>query len=207
MRPGAAETQMRVRITRHVEGLGVVEDRLVPIARRIEQQQLVPGRAAPARRARSGSSPSAASTSPGSTSGRSPRPPWARPPSKSACHRSRWAGFSVSPTRRVADRVAGRLVAGHRQQDEERADLAVGQPLTVNLGVGQRANQVGRRIVPSLPGQPLHQVRQLRTRPEQDRRQVTTLWYVLRVRRSQDDVGVAEDHLLLVARAHPSARR
>ena len=39
----------------------------------------------------------------------------------------------------VADRGAGGLVAGDDEQDEERRELGDGQPLTVDLGVHERA--------------------------------------------------------------------
>ena len=42
----------------------------------------------------------------------------------------------------MGDGVAGGLVAGHDQQDEERRQLLVGELLAVDLGVDQRGDQV-----------------------------------------------------------------
>ena len=44
-------------------------------------------------------------------------------PSKSSRSQSRWSGCSVSAAHRVGDGVARGVVAGHREQHEERADL------------------------------------------------------------------------------------
>ena len=46
----------------------------------------------------------------------------------------------------VADGVARGLVAGRGEQDEERSDLGVGQPLAVDLGLHQRRAQVFPRV-------------------------------------------------------------
>ena len=46
----------------------------------------------------------------------------------------------------VGDQVAGRLVAGDRQQEEEEVELEVAQPLAFDLGVDEDAHQVLRRF-------------------------------------------------------------
>ena len=48
---------------------------------------------------------------------------------------------------RVRDGVAGGLVAGHHQQDEERGELGTGQLLAVDVRRGQRRDQVVFRFL------------------------------------------------------------
>ena len=47
----------------------------------------------------------------------------------------------------MADRVARGLVAGRRQQDEERGDLGVGESLAVDLGLHERRAQVSAELL------------------------------------------------------------
>ena len=63
-------------------------------------------------------------------------------PSKSAHHLSPLLGIAAERHHAVADRVAGGLVAGGRQQDEERGDLRGRQPLAVDLGLHQVRGQI-----------------------------------------------------------------
>ena len=50
----------------------------------------------------------------------------------------------------VADRVARGLVPGRRQQDEERRDLGIGEPLAVHLGLHEGRTQIVTRVAPAV---------------------------------------------------------
>ena len=53
----------------------------------------------------------------------------------------------------MGDRVAGRLVARHREQHEEQIELHVGQGVAVDLRTEQRADDVVARVLAALLGQ------------------------------------------------------
>ncbi len=137
----AAEADVRVRVATEVEAAGVGEDVLVAVGRGIEQhdpvalvdllapqQEVAPGRAAEVDHRRR--------------------------PADELFHRRPVAAGEVVPqpgalTREpaeaqhgVADGVASGVVAGHRQQHEEGADLVVGETLPVDLGLHQPAHEV-----------------------------------------------------------------
>ena len=52
----------------------------------------------------------------------------------------------------MRDRVAGGLVAGHRQHDDEEAELVIGQLLPVDVGLDQRRDDVVGRVLAPLVG-------------------------------------------------------
>ncbi len=66
----------------------------------------------------------------------------------------------------VRDRVAGRLVAGDREQEEEQVELEVGQPLAVDLGVQQDAHDVVLRVLATVRGEALGERVELHRRRE-----------------------------------------
>ena len=90
----------------------------------------------------------------------------------------------VERLRRVARRVAGRVVAGDRQQVEECGDLRSAEPLAVDLGVHERRHQVVGRMLGALLGE---RGRHLRDRPDALPRQLERVAI-------PEDVGVAEVH-------------
>ena len=49
--------------------------------------------------------------------------------------------------------MAGGVVAGHRQQHEERGDLGVGEAVAVDLGLDQRGHQVVAGVLLAMLGQ------------------------------------------------------
>ena len=53
----------------------------------------------------------------------------------------------------VGDQVAGGLVSGDREQEEEEVDLEPGETLAVDLGLTQHADQVVARVGPLLLGE------------------------------------------------------
>ena len=55
-------------------------------------------------------------------------------------------GVLVQGDHPVRDEVAGGLVAGDREQQEEQVDLEVGEPLAVDLGLGEDADEVVVRV-------------------------------------------------------------
>ena len=74
-------------------------------------------------------------------------------PSKSSSRYARWSGLRSNATMRQRRRVPGRVVAGDGEQHHERADVVVGQPLPVDLGVDEVGEQIVARVGPAVPGE------------------------------------------------------
>ena len=71
----------------------------------------------------------------------------------SAASRSSCSGCSASATSAAGDRVAGGLVAGHEQLDEEHPELVVGERLAVLLVGGEHRHDVVAWLLPARRGQ------------------------------------------------------
>jgi hypothetical protein len=98
----------------------------------------------------------------------------------------------------VTDRVARGLVARHDQQDEERGDLLLVQPLAVDVGVDQRRGQVvGGALTPGAH-QALDQRRQLLAGAQHGGHGFGEIGHVVGIGRTENDVAAVEDVAVLV---------
>ena len=95
----------------------------------------------------------AGSGTPATPSAGSPRPPASSCVSGSSRSGAYWSGFCISAHMPHAGRVAGRLVAGDRQQQHEHVELELGQLVAVDLGVDQLGDDVVARVGLALLGQ------------------------------------------------------
>ena len=97
----------------------------------------------------------------------------------------------------MADGVAGGLVAGHHQQNEERRHFGVGQCLAIDIGVDQGGGHILGGVLLSVLGQIVHQQIQLLRRVHEGDHGVLTLGHVFRVTVREDDVGRVEDGVVV----------
>ncbi len=100
-------------------------------------------------------------------------------------------------TETPADGVAGGLVAGHDEENEEARDLVVGELLAVELGVDEDGREVVGRRADLRRRQVLHQVGQALSRGQRRREDVGALRSVLRIGDTEDRVRVVEHEVVL----------
>ena len=148
MRTGAAESDVRIRVAQDVERVGVIEDLFVEVGRAVGHHQPLPlldldaaqlgvlGGGALERRHR-------------------------RRPADDLVNGRRRAFLLVQlPLIRIVrerdhsvrDRVAGGLIARHREHDDEEAELVVGELLPVDVGLDQGGDDVVGRVLAPLVG-------------------------------------------------------
>ena len=92
----------------------------------------------------------------------------------------------------MADGVAGGLVAGDDQQDEERRQLGLGELLAVDVRVDQCRRQVVGRLLHALLAERRHHLGQLGARRQQRNGDVAALGHVLGIGRTENDVRPGE---------------
>ncbi len=192
MRSGTAESDMRVGVAQDVEGERVVEYFFVKVGRPVEHHHpLAPLDPHPAE----------VGVDQGGPLERRDR---GGPPNDLVGRGLRSLRLEQLPLVRVVgeghhalgDRVAGRLVAGDAQRDDEHAELGLGEMLALGVGLHQRRDDVIRGLVG--PAR-----RQLHGVPHQfARRRQCVVVGELRVVAADHFVGPVEK-LVLVLRWHP----
>ena len=154
--PAAPKPRCGLGVPQDVEPVGVLEDLLVPVGRGVEEEHLVAGVELLARQ--------------DGVLGDGPSHPDHRagPPhdlvDSGGGHADR-VGLPDGPLvgvlgqgqDAVGDRVAGGLVAGGQQEDEERGELGVGERLAVDVGGDERGGQVVGRVFDPVGGELGHQ--------------------------------------------------
>ena len=116
---------------------------------------------------------------------------------------ARWSGWSVSSLHAVADGVAGGLVAGGDEQDEERSELLRRQALAVDLGVHQRRGEVVLRVGEAV----LAEADRHLVERHRGRHQLARCRHVLGVADAEDGVRRREHRVPLARAGCPSSRR
>ena len=98
----------------------------------------------------------------------------------------------------MSNGIARGLVAGHHQENEERAEFLVGQPLPVDFSIHQRAGEVVRRILPAGGTEIGHQFVQIATSGEEGIDHVVgiSLRHVLLVGGAENNVGAREHRVV-----------
>ena len=117
-------------------------------------------------------------------------------PSKSFHQRSALVGEAGQRQHPVADRVAGGLVSGDGQQDEERRHLGGRELLTVDLGLNQAGGQILVRIGAPVLGQCVRVGADFHC----DRAELVEVGGQVGIAEAEDDVGPVEDLVVVFGR-------
>ena len=190
---GGTESDVGVGVAAHVEAVGVLEDRLVPVGRVVEEQHLVARRAAPRPTARCPRSRSGASRSPGEAHRTISSTPVAATAAGSACHSARWSGCSVRASRPwvMALRVVSLPAVSSRMKKEASSPGVRASPSMLVVISAVVRSSVG--LVDPVGAELVHQVGELLAGVDEGQHRVGPLGDVLGVAVAQDDVGAAED--------------
>ena len=203
---GRTEPDVGIRGAPHVEGVRVLEHVFVPVRRVVEHDDSVAGHHLLASEDRV-------------LRHRPPHPDDRRGPAHDLVHRGRRHGGRIGlpqgsligmlgeGQQPMADGVAGGLVAGHHQQNEERRHLGIGQRLAIDVGVDQRGGHILGGVLLSVLGQIVHQHVELLRRHHEGDHGILALGDVFGVSVREDHVGGVE-HGVVVGRArYPSCCR
>ncbi len=156
VRTGRSEAQMRVRGTPHVEGVGVLERVFITVGGVVEQEQLLAG-------------DQLLAAEHGVFGDRAAHPDDGGAPPHDLVHARGGdpcrVGLPARPLigvlrkgqKAVADGIAGRVVPGDHQKDEEGRHFGWGERLTVDVAVDEGRGDVVGRVAPAGLGQLGHE--------------------------------------------------